>query len=130
MLVRSLMRSYVDFRPFECWTFGSECDGGFAQYAKAPARECYRVECDLTDAELASFPCAYSTAEGMLHRSNVAAERVVVTGASGGVGSAAVQLAKRRGAGILQSPRAQNTMICLRLARTGAWTVTRIWLRN
>lgn len=101
VLVRSLMRSYVDFRPFECWTFGSECDGGFAQYAKAPARESYRVECDLTDAELASFPCAYSTAEGMLHRSSVAAERVVVTGASGGVGSAAVQLAKRRGAEII-----------------------------
>ncbi len=98
VIVRNMLRSYVDYRPFECWTFGSECDGGFAQYAKAPARETHRVDCDWSDEELASIPCAYSTAEGMLHRANVGAERVLVTGASGGVGSAAVQLAKRRGA--------------------------------
>ena len=98
VIVRNMLRSYVDYRPFECWTFGSECDGGFAQYAKAPAGEVHRVECDWSDAELASIPCAYSTAEGMLHRAAVGAERVLVTGASGGVGSAAVQLSKRRGA--------------------------------
>ena len=98
VMVRNMLRSYVDYRPFECWTFGSECNGGFAQYAKAPARETHRVDCDWSDAELASIPCAYSTAEGMLHRAAVGAERVLVTGASGGVGSAAVQLAKRRGA--------------------------------
>ena len=96
-----MLRSYVDYRPFECWTFGSECDGAFAQYARAPARETHRVDCDWLDAELASIPCAYSTAEGMLHRAGVGAERVLVTGASGGVGSAAVQLAKRRGAEVL-----------------------------
>jgi len=98
VIVRNMLRSYVDYRPFECWTFGSECDGGFAQYAKAPAGETHRVNCDWSNAELASIPCAFSTAEGMLHRAAVGAERVLVTGASGGVGSAAVQLAKRRGA--------------------------------
>ena len=81
VIVRNMLRSYVDYRPFECWTFGSECDGGFAQYAKAPARETHRVDCDWSDAELASIPCAYSTAEGMLHRAAVGAERVLVTGA-------------------------------------------------
>ena len=81
--------------------FGSECDGGFAEYCKAPARETQAVNCDWTDAELASIPCAYSTAEGMLHRASVGSERVLVTGASGGVGSAAVQLAKRRGAEVI-----------------------------
>ncbi|MBT8437344.1 MAG: alcohol dehydrogenase family protein [Gammaproteobacteria bacterium] len=101
VIVRNMLRSYVDYRPFECWTFGSECDGGFAQYAKAPARETYKVDCDWSDAELASIPCAYSTAENMLHRTAVGAERVLVTGASGGVGSAAVQLAKRRGAHVI-----------------------------
>lgn len=99
VLVRNMLRTYVDYRPFECWTFGSECDGGFAQFAKAPSRETYGVNCDWSDVELASIPCAYSTAEGMLHRANVAdGEHVVITGASGGVGSAAIQLARRRGA--------------------------------
>ncbi|NNF77070.1 MAG: zinc-binding dehydrogenase [Rhizobiales bacterium] len=101
VIVRSIMRAYVDYRPYECWTFGSECDGGFAQYAKAPAAETHNVECDWTDAELASIPCAYSTAENMLHRVGLGAERVLITGASGGVGSAAVQLAKRRGAYVI-----------------------------
>ncbi|VDC19210.1 alcohol dehydrogenase family protein [Pseudogemmobacter humi] len=102
VIVRNLLRTPVDFRPFECWTFGSECDGGFAQYAKAPSAETYAVECDWTDAELASIPCAYATAEGLVHRAGVkAGEVVLVTGASGGVGSAAVQLAKRRGAKVI-----------------------------
>jgi NADPH:quinone reductase-like Zn-dependent oxidoreductase len=97
-----MLRSYTGYRPFECWTFGSECDGAFAQYAKAPARETYKVDCGWSDVELASIPCAYSTAEGMLHRAGVrAGEHVLVTGASGGVGSAAVQLARRRGAVVI-----------------------------
>ena len=101
VIVRSMMRSPVDKHPFACWTFGSECDGAFAQYARAPADETHRVDCDWSDAELASIPCAYSTAENLLHRASVGAERVLVTGASGGVGSAAVQLAKRRGAHVV-----------------------------
>ena len=79
-----MLRSYVDYRPFECWTLGSECDGGFAQYAVAPARETYAVDCDWSDIELAAVPCAYSTAENMLHRAAVTSERVLITGASGG----------------------------------------------
>ena len=101
VLVRNMLRSYVDFRPYECWTYGSEVDGGFAQFTVAPSREVYAVNCNWSDAELASIPCAYSTAENMLHRAGVGAERVLVTGASGGVGSAAVQLAKRRGAEVI-----------------------------
>ena len=99
VIVRNMLRSYVDYRPYACWTLGSECDGAFAQYTVAPAAETHRVDCNWTDAELASIPCAYSTAENMLHRAGLEEkERVLVTGASGGVGSAAVQLAKRRGA--------------------------------
>lgn len=77
--------------------FGSECDGAFAEFARVPAAHAHAISSALSDAELACFPCAYSAAENMLTRLNViAGETVLVTGASGGVGSAAVQLANRR----------------------------------
>ncbi len=82
--------------------FGSEIDGGFAEYTKTDVRNLSVVNCDLTDAELATFSCSYSTAEGMLTRANVtSADTVLVPGASGGVGGALVQLAKRRGARVV-----------------------------
>lgn len=81
------------------WYFGSECDGGFAQYTSVDTSHAYKVNSHYSDVELASFPCSYSTAENMLYRSNAKhGETVLITGASGGVGSAAVQLAKARGA--------------------------------
>ena len=79
-------------------TFGSECNGGFAEYTTATSRDAIKVTSRLSNVELASFPCAFSTAEGMIQRSQLGAEKVLITGASGGVGSAAIQLAKRRGA--------------------------------
>jgi NADPH:quinone reductase-like Zn-dependent oxidoreductase len=82
--------------------FGSECDGGFAQYTVAPTVHAHAITSEMSDAELASFPCSYSTAENMLTRAGLSAgETVLITGASGGVGSAAVQLAKRRGANVV-----------------------------
>lgn len=82
----------------QCRTLGSESDGAFAQYTKASSFDALPVNSDWSDEELASIPCAYTTAEGMLQRIGLGKERVLITGASGGVGSAAVQLAKRRGA--------------------------------
>jgi NADPH:quinone reductase-like Zn-dependent oxidoreductase len=78
---------------------GSECDGGFAQYVVAPAQDSWDVAGALSDIELACLPCAYATAENLLARAGVrAGEQVLITGATGGVGSAAIQLALRRGA--------------------------------
>lgn len=102
VLVRSLQDSFAEKKPFACITYGSECDGAFAQYAIARADESYQVKSGLSAEQLASFPCAYSTAENMLDRANVkAGDKVLITGASGGVGSAAVQLAKRRKANVI-----------------------------
>ncbi|QGX98816.1 alcohol dehydrogenase [Roseovarius faecimaris] len=82
--------------------FGSEKDGGYAEYTMADRRDVAVVESDLSDAELATFQCSYTTAEGMLARAKVVAgDTVLIPGASGGVGGALIQLAKRRGARVI-----------------------------
>ncbi len=98
VLVRPCMRPR-GFVSLETIWMGSDFDGAFAQYARVPASEVFPVESALSDAELGAIPCAFGTAENMLRRAGVdEGQHVVVTGASGGVGSAAVQLARLRGA--------------------------------
>ncbi|MBT3359139.1 MAG: zinc-binding dehydrogenase [Rhodospirillales bacterium] len=98
VIVRACMRHEGWDSPENIW-MASDFDGAFAQYVKVPASEIFAVDCDWSDAELATIPCAYGTSENMIHRTGVkAGDHVLVTGASGGVGSATVQLAKRRGA--------------------------------
>ncbi|WP_317055277.1 alcohol dehydrogenase family protein [Roseovarius rhodophyticola] len=82
--------------------FGSEKDGGYAEYTMADMRDVAVVNSPLSDAELATFQCSYSTAEGMMARAQVDADdTVLIPGASGGVGGALIQLAKRRGARVI-----------------------------
>lgn len=74
-------------------------DGGYAEYMALPAENAHVVDTTMSDIELATFCCAYLTGERMLERARLAAgEKVLVTGASGGVGSAIIQLARARGA--------------------------------
>lgn len=74
-------------------------DGGYAEYTVVEASNAHPINTDLSDAELATFCCAYLTAEHMLDRARVASgERVLITGASGGVGSGLIQLCRARGA--------------------------------
>ena len=98
VLVRACIRP-AGFGSMDNVWMGSDFDGAFAQYVTVPAADVFPVRCDWTDVELGSIPCAYGTAENMVHRAAVSeGEHVLVAGASGGVGSAVVQLAKRRGA--------------------------------
>lgn len=78
---------------------GSERDGGFAELVVVPRENAMPVESLLSDVELATFPTSYVTAANMLSRARLAAgERVLVTGASGGVGGALIQIARAVGA--------------------------------
>ena len=96
---RVVLCSMQDARGWQNRCLGSEMDGCYAQYVRVKAKEIYSSSSQLSDAELAAIPCAYSTAEGLVQRSGVIrGEKVLVTGASGGVGLAAVQLAALRGA--------------------------------
>lgn len=98
VLVRPCMRRH-GFASLDTMWMASDFDGAFAEYVVVPQGELFPIASDWSDVELATIPCAYGTAENMLHRAGVGAgEKVLVTGASGGVGSAVVQLAKRRGA--------------------------------
>ena len=112
---------------------GSGYDGGFADYMVAHVKNVYAIDPDsdaddcrtasplpLSDMELATFAISYTTAENMLFRSSVTEkDTVLITGASGGVGSALIQLAKRRGAKVVAMASAskheqlRSTLTCL-----------------
>ncbi len=82
---------------------GSEADGGFAEYVVVADGRAHDVTgSPLSDEQLACLPVAYGTAMGMLERAELrSGETVLVTGASGGVGLALVQLAAARGATVV-----------------------------
>src|ERR1700722_16559008 len=102
VLVDPVLRSRVTAHGTRTLYLGSDCAGAVGDYVCVPAVNAHPIVSALSDAELASFPCSYTAAENMLTRASVRdGETVVITGASGGVGSAAVQLARRRGARII-----------------------------
>lgn len=82
--------------------FGSEVDGGFAEYTKVRSENALTINSALSDEQLATFPCALGTAENLVARSGLQpGESVVIAGASGGVGSMAIQLCRLRGARVI-----------------------------
>ncbi|MEU9357944.1 zinc-binding dehydrogenase [Streptomyces sp. NPDC048301] len=82
---------------------GSERDGGYAEYVTAPVDQVHDVtDSPLSDEQLAALPTAYGTALGMIERGRLReGETVLVSGASGGVGIACVQIARARGAKVV-----------------------------
>jgi len=102
VLVRTMQASRMVEGVIRQVTLGSEIDGAFAEYVAVRSAEAFAVDSPLSDAELATFPCSSSTAEGLVSRAEVGpGDRLLVTGASGGVGSAVVQLARARGAKVV-----------------------------
>lgn len=87
---------------YEAGFIGSSRDGGFAEFASVPAANAHPIQSDLSDAELATFPVTYVTGEHMLNRARLKpGETILITGASGGVGSGLVQLSRIREARVI-----------------------------
>ena len=102
---RVIIRSCIRVNGFKSrqkiW-MASNFDGAFADYVKVPMSEVFPIKSNWSDAELATIPCSYGTAENMLHVSECCKDdTVLITGASGGVGSALIQLAKVRGCKVI-----------------------------
>ena len=118
VIARTMMQDPENLNAFQCWTMGSECDGGFAQYNVTRSSEVFEINSDWSDIELGSIPCAYSTAENMLHRVGLGQERVLITGASGGVGTASIQLAVLRGAEIIAQANQKKSKLLKKIGAT------------
>ena len=94
----------------------SDFDGAFAEYVKVSADDAFVVECDWSNEELASIPCAYGTSENMINRAQVKkGDTVLVMGASGGIGTASIQLAKEEVLGLLEFAHVVKKMLSWRL---------------
>ena len=99
-LVDTITRDWDDpLNYYKTDYLGSAMDGGFAEYMVIDHRNIHPIDTNWSDEELVTIAIAYSTAENMLVRAGVNEnDTVLIPGASGGVGSALIQLAKRRGA--------------------------------
>ncbi|HTS42682.1 MAG TPA: zinc-binding dehydrogenase [Xanthobacteraceae bacterium] len=82
---------------------GEMLDGGMAEYCRVGADQLVRMPDGVSFADAAALPVAYGTAHRMLitHKTVEAGERVLVLGASGGVGTGCVLLAKMLGAEVI-----------------------------
>ncbi len=99
---------------------GEEIQGGLAELASCPASHVVRIPSGVTFEQAACLPVAYGTARRMLHtRAKLQRDQtVLVLGASGGVGNAAVQIAKGIGAQVIACAGSDEK--CQRLTQIGA----------
>src|SRR4051794_11402252 len=103
---------------------GAHRDGGFAQFCAVPAANAHRVpDITIDDAKLATLPCSAGTAMNMMLIACVGpGDRVIVTGASGGVGTFLIQIARHLGAEVAAIASADKHRV---LAALGAHVVDR-----
>ena len=84
--------------------------GGFAEYAAMPAATAVRLNVQMPDAEAAAFYVNYGTAySALVQRAGArTGERVLILGAAGGVGLAALQIAKALGMVVIADCRGEG----------------------
>lgn len=99
---------------------GEMLDGGMAEYCRASAKQLIRMPDEVSFEDAASLPVAYGTAHRMLvtHRTVRAGDTVLVLGASGGVGTGCVLLAKQLGAHVVACAGSEDK--CRRMLEIGA----------
>ncbi len=95
---------------------GEMLDGGMAEFCLVAADQLVAMPEGVSFADAASLPVAYGTAHRMLvtHRTVTTGERVVVLGASGGVGTGCVILAKLLGAEVIACTSSAKKMELLK----------------
>jgi 2-desacetyl-2-hydroxyethyl bacteriochlorophyllide A dehydrogenase len=95
---------------------GEMMDGGMAEYCLVAADQLLRMPDDVTFEQAAALPVAYGTAHRMLitHKTVEKGERVLVLGASGGVGTGCVILAKLLGAEVIACTSSAEKMAALK----------------
>lgn len=89
---------------------GEHTQGGFAEFVVVPAANLFPIPDTLDFAHAAAVPLAFSTAwRGLVHRGRLrAGEDVLVTGGSGGVSTAAIQIARLAGARVFAVTTGEN----------------------
>ncbi len=99
---------------------GEMLDGGMAEYCLVAADQLVAVPAGVSFEDAASLPVAYGTAHRMLitHNTVKKGDRVIVLGASGGVGTGCVVLAKLLGAEVIACASSEDKM--RRLKELGA----------
>ncbi len=92
--------------------------GGFASHVLAPAAHCMPLPEGFTHVDAAAFIMTYATSyHALVDRAQLrAGETVLVLGAAGGVGSAAIQIAKAQGARVIAAASSrQKCDLCLEI---------------
>lgn len=99
---------------------GEMADGGMAQYCAVTAGQLIPMPKDVSFVDAASLPVAYGTAHRMLvtHNTVKKGDKVLILGASGGVGTGCVMLAKQMGCEVIACAGSDDKMA--RLKELGA----------
>jgi alcohol dehydrogenase len=95
---------------------GETVHGGLAEYCRLRTHQLVRIPDGVSFEQAASLPCAYGTARRMMHTNGhvAAGEKVLILGASGGVGVCCVQLAKLAGATVIAATSSEEKAARLR----------------
>jgi alcohol dehydrogenase len=104
---------------------GERVDGGLAEYVRVPAGQLVSLPDEVSFEQAAALPVAYGTAYRMMVGrgglpldGSAAGQRILILGASGGVGTCCVQLARLSGAEVIVAASSEDKL--QRLAQLGA----------